>query len=125
MVTAKSQSRFGTIAVVILLLIVVAATWIGRGLYDRLFILEGHVVAVNATAEDHTIGFAFPAGDEIEIDLKAGASLQFEVAKTGEGSVDVTIDGTRREEVGYVTSMNGMIVLTIAEDRVTFSQVSL
>ena len=110
---------------VILLPIFVAATWFGRGLYDRLFILEGHVVVVNATAKDHTIRFAFPAGEEMEIDLKAGVSSRSVVGKTGEGSVDVTIDGNRRDEVGYVTSMNGMIILTIAEDRVIFSQVSL
>ena len=87
--------------------------------------LEGQVVAVNATAKDHTVRFEFPSGEEIEANLNAGVSSRFVVGKTGEGSVDVTVDGTPRDGVGYVTSMNGMIILTIAEDRVVFSQVSL
>jgi hypothetical protein len=47
------------------------------------------------------------------------------VGKTGEGSVDVTVDGIPGGEVGYVTSRNGMIIFTIDEDSVFFSQVSL
>ena len=121
----NSQPRTGTIALVILLLIVVAVTWLVRGFYDRLFFLEGQVVVVNATAVDHTIRFAFPAGEVMEVDLEAGNSFRFGVDETGEGSIGVTIDGARREDVGYVTSMNGMVVLTIDEDRVIFSQVSL
>jgi hypothetical protein len=121
----NSQSRRGTIALVILLPIVIAATWIGRGCYDRLFILEGQVVVVNATTEDHTIGLAFPSGEKIDIDLKAGASARSMIGKTGEGSLSLTIDGSRRSEEGYLTSMNGMTILTINDDRVIFSQVSL
>ena len=83
------------------------------------------MVVVNATAVDHTIRFAFPAGEVMEVDLEAGNSFRFGVDETGEGSIGVTIDGARREDVGYVTSMNGMVVLTIDEDRVIFSQVSL
>jgi len=125
MTRAKSQFRIGTIALVILFPIFVAATWFGRGLYDKLFMLEGQVVVVNATAEDHTVRLVFPAGEEMEVDLKAGVSSRSVVGKTGEGAVDVTIDGTPRDEVGYVTSMNGLIILTIDEDRVIFSRVSL
>lgn len=61
----------------------------------------------------------------MKVDLKAGVSSRSLVEKTGEGSVGVVIDGTRNEKVGYVTSMNGLIILTIAGDRVVFSQVSL
>lgn len=125
MIRTKSQLSIGTIALMILLPIVVAATWFGRGLYDRLFILEGQVVAVNATANDRTGRFVFPSGEEIKADLKAGVSSQFVVGKTGEGSVDVTVDGIPGGEVGYVTSRNGMIIFTIDEDSVFFSQVSL
>lgn len=125
MTRAKSQFRIGNVALAILLPVLVAATWFGKGLYDRMFMLEGHVVVVNATAEDHQITFAFPSGQKTEVALKAGTSLRSLVGKTGEGSVDIVIDGTRREEVGYVTSMNGLIILTIGEDRVVFSQVSL
>src|SRR6056300_193704 len=116
MIRTKSQLSIGTIALMILLPIVVAATWFGRGLYDRLFILEGQVVAVNATANDRTGRFVFPSGEEIKADLKAGVSSQFVVGKTGEGSVDVTVDGIPGGEVGYVTSRNGMIIFTIDED---------
>ena len=125
MTKSKSLSRIRTIALVILLPVLVTATWFGKGLYDRIFMLEGHVVVVNATAEDHKIQCSFPSGQKLEVALKAGTSLRSLVGKTGEGSVDIVIDGTRREEVGYVTSMNGLIILTIGEDRIVLSQVSL
>lgn len=83
------------------------------------------MVVVNATTEDHTIGLAFPSGEKIDIDLKAGASARTMIGKTGEGSLSLTIDGSRRSEEGYLTSMNGMTILTINDDRVIFSQVSL
>jgi hypothetical protein len=122
---AKSQFKIGMIAWMILCPILVGAAWFGRGLYDRLFMLEGQIVVVNATAEDHMVRIVFPANEEMEINLKAGDSSRSLVGKTGEGPIDVTIDGTPRDEVGYVTSMNGLIILTIDEDRVIFSQISL
>ena len=88
------------IAWMILCPILVGAAWFGRGLYDRLFMLEGQIVVVNATAEDHTVRIVFPANEEMEIDLKAGDSSRSLVGKTGEGPIDVTIDATPRDEVG-------------------------
>ena len=79
---------------------------------------------VNATAEDHTIKLTFPLGEELKVDLKAGDSSRFVIGKTGEGSIDVTIDGNGKDEVGYLTTKNGMMILTIAEDSVIFSQFS-
>lgn len=108
----------------ILLLVFVATTWFGRGLYDKLFMLEGQVLLVNATAEDHTIKLTFPLGEELKVDLKAGDSSRFVIGKTGEGSIDVTIDGTGKDDVGYLTTMNGIVILTIAEDSIIFSQFS-
>ena len=68
----KSKLKTGKITVMILLLVFVATTWLGRGLYDKLFMLEGQVFVVNATAEDHTIKLRFPLGEELKVDLKAG-----------------------------------------------------
>ncbi|MDA7678315.1 hypothetical protein N8577_03610 [Akkermansiaceae bacterium] len=120
----KSKLKTGKITVMILLLIFVAATWLGRGLYDKLFMLEGQVFVVNATAEDHTIKLTFPLGEELKVNLKAGDSSRCVIGKTGEGSIDVTIDGTGKDDVGYLTTKNGMMILTIAEDSVIFSQFS-
>ena len=108
----------------ILLLVFVATTWLGRGLYDKLFMLEGQVFVVNATAEDHTIKLTCPLGEELKVDLKAGASSRFMIGKTGEGAIDVTIDGIGKDAVGYLTTMNGMVILTVAEDSMIFSQFS-
>ena len=84
----------------------------------------GRKGVVNATAEDHTIKLTFPLGEELEVDLKAGDSSRSVIGKTGEGSIDVTIDGTGKDDVGYLTTKNGMMILTIAEDSVIFSQFS-
>lgn len=120
----KSKLKTGKITVMILLLVFVATTWFGRGLYDKLFMLEGQVLLVNATAEDHTIKLTFPLGEELKVDLKAGDSSRFMIGKTGEGSIDVTIDGTGKDDVGYLTTMNGMVILTVAENSIIFSQFS-
>jgi len=56
---SKSQSTKATIALLALLPVCGAATWLGRGVFDRLFMLEGQVVVVNATAEDHEINLIF------------------------------------------------------------------
>ena len=109
---------------VFLLSICVATTWLGRGVYDRMFLLEEQVFLVNATNEAHTIELAFPSGEKLKLNLKGGASSRLKFGKTGEGSVTFTIDGTRKEDVGYVTSRNGMIVIAVTHDRVIFSQVS-
>jgi len=120
----KSKLKTGKITVMILLLVFVATTWLGRGLYDKLFMLEGQLFVVNATAEDHMITLTFPLGEEVKIDLNAGDSSRFVIGKTGEGSIYVTIDGVAKGDVGYLTSMNGMVIITIAEDSVIFSQFS-
>ena len=120
----KSKLKTGKITVMILLLVFVATTWLGRGLYDKLFMLEGQVFVVNATAENHTIKLTFPLGEELKVNLKAGDSSRFVIGKTGEGSIDVTIDGNGKDEVGYLTTKNGMMILTIAEDSIIFSQFS-
>ena len=70
----------------ILLLVFVATTWLGRGLYDKLFMLEGQVFVVNATAEDHTIKLTFPLGEELKVDLKAGDSSRFMIGITSKSS---------------------------------------
>ena len=125
MTELRTRYKLLTIALAILLPCSVAATWFGKGFYDRIFMLEGHVVVVNATASDHEVEFEFPSGQRVEVDLKAGATQRTLVGETGEGSVKVTIDGTPRESVGYVMAMNGMLILTIGEDRVVCSCVSL
>jgi len=121
----KSQSRLATITLALFLPIFVASTWFGRGFYDRKFMLEGQIVVVNATTEDRKVRLVFPNGEEIEVDVRAGVSSRSAVSETGEGSIGVTVDGSSRDEVGYVTSMNGMIIFTVSENRVTLSQVSL
>ena len=121
----NTKRRFAiraTVAVFLLSISIVAAG-LGRGFYDRMFMLEGQVVVVNASNDERAIRIAFPAGEKMEVTLKAGGSSRFVVGKTGEGSVAVSVDGVRKDEVGYVTSRNGMIMITVADDRVVFSQI--
>ncbi|MGB0580933.1 MAG: hypothetical protein ACPGVU_14625 [Limisphaerales bacterium] len=121
---SKAKLGMRVLVWVVVLVTCVAATWMGRGMYDRVFLLEGQVLVINATGEKHAIKLAVPVGEEVKLDLKGGASSRLLLGRTGEGSVAVNIDGTRKEEVGYVTSQNGMIIITVTEDRVIFSQVS-
>ena len=56
------------------------------------------------------------------IGLKSG-SVDFMITNTGEGSITVIIDGKVRDQVGYVTSMNSIVVLTIGEDHTGYSKI--
>jgi hypothetical protein len=110
------------LAFLILLSVSTAASWFGRGIYDKLFMMEGRILVVNATSETHQIELAFPSGKLLNFELTSGASSEAQVNETGEGSVGVLVDGTRSDAVGYVTSRNSIMVLTVSDSKVVFSQ---
>ena len=97
----------------------------------RSFLVDGHLVARFKRTELLVVEFEpdRPAGDfrEEDVYVAADVGLQGPLVKfgagTGEGSVAVAVDGVRKDEVGYVTSRNGMIMITVADDRVVFSQI--
>jgi hypothetical protein len=55
--------------------------------------------------------------------LRNGGAKDFGLKDTGEGSVSVALDGKNRRDLGYVTSMNGIIILAIGADADGFSQI--
>lgn len=99
------------------------AGFIVRGVYDRLTMVEGLVHVVNATRSLQGVEVVFPSGHREPLSLVAGAAATFRAGGMGEGSIGVKIDGREEEAVGYVTSQNGMVVLTVGEEAVAFSQV--
>ena len=97
--------------------------WIARGVYDRHFLMEGSFHVVNHSGTAHNISLRFPSGKTKAFSMDPGSSQDFRVNDTGEGSITVNVDGSDRDQVGYVTSFNNMIVLVIGEERSRFSQV--
>ena len=98
-------------------------TWVIRGEYDRHFMMEGAFHVVSHSSKAHEILLKFPSGKTKEFKLEAGAVTDFRLMETGEGSIMVSLDGEFRDLVGYVTSMNSMIVLVIGEETTGFSQI--
>ena len=101
----------------------VAAAWYARGAYDQYFMIEVRFHVIYLSQLGHEINLEIPSGKKKNFRLKPDGVFDFVVSDTGEGSIKVTIDGNSREPVGYVTSMNSIIVLTINEDYIGFSQI--
>jgi len=97
--------------------------WSARGFYDELTLLEGHFHVVNHSEEEVEVSVKFPSGKSFEGTISRLGSVDFVVQETGEGSVEVTLNGKIVKKVGYVTSMNNIVVLTISPENVTFSQI--
>ncbi|NES85804.1 MAG: hypothetical protein F6K10_32890 [Moorea sp. SIO2B7] len=98
-------------------------SWVIRGMYDQNFMMEGYFHVVSNAKQDREIALRFPSGKQVDFTLKKGSSFDFKLSNTGEGSIAIVIDGTLREQVGYVTSMNSMVVLVIGNEQTHFSQV--
>jgi len=120
----KPTSKVWILVLLILLPVSIGTTWFGRGIYDRLFMMEGRILVVNSTGAPHKIQVAFPSGKSLNFDLASGATSEARVEETGEGSVRVVVDGTRSEDIGYVTSRNSIVVLTVSDSKIVFSQMT-
>jgi len=82
----------------------------------------GHIHIISHLDTDHFITLEFPSGEKRVIELAEKQSVDLKVSNTGEGSITVYVDETIIDRVGYVTSWNNPIVLSIKKDGVTFSQ---
>ena len=117
--------RFAKIGLLIIVSILFSSlfSWILRGEYDRHFMMEGYFHIVSNANQDHEVTLKFPSGKQMVFSLKKGSSVDFKLSDTGEGSIAVSIDGKIRDHVGYVTSMNSIVVLVIGEEQTEFSQI--
>lgn len=106
-----------------LILIICVLAWIARGVYDQHFMLEGYYHVVGSSKKDQKIILGFPSGQKVKFELKKQGVFDFKLKETGEGSISVSVNGAMREKVGYVTSMNSMIVLVIGDKEVSFTQI--
>ncbi|MCC5661521.1 hypothetical protein LC608_32150 [Nostoc sp. XA010] len=98
-------------------------TWIGRGEYDKDFMMNGYFHVVSNANQDHEVVLGFPSQKLQKFSLKKGGSFDFKLDDTGEGSISVSIDGKVRDKIGYVTSMNNTVVLVVGDERTEFSQI--
>ncbi len=97
--------------------------WMGRGVYDRHFMMQGAFHIVSHSSEAHEVLLKFPSGKTKKFNLQPGATTDFRLMETGEGSIMVSLGGKPRDTVGYVTSMNDIVVLVIGDEATGFSQI--
>lgn len=95
--------------------------WFIRGKYDQIFLIEGHFHVVSASSQDHEVILQFPSGKKLDFTLTREGSFNFVVQETGEGSITVIVDDKMPIQVGYVTSLNGLVILVIDEDKTVYS----
>lgn len=100
-----------------------SAAWVARGEYDKYFMLEGRFHVVSHANQDYQVILEFPSGKDVEFELKQNGTFDFVMPETGEGAILVIIDGDVHDSIGYVTSTNSLIVLTISDNQTTFSQI--
>jgi hypothetical protein len=115
-------AKTGLILIVFLLIGGLCA-WMLRGEYDRLFMMNGHFHLVSNAKLDHRVDLHFPSGKNLRFNLKKHGFADFKLNDTGEGAIAVFIDGLERDHVGYVTAINGIVVLVIGEEQAEFSQI--
>ena len=109
--------------IILTILICGASIWMLRGLYDEHFMMEGRFHIVSSASRDHKVTLIFPSGKQTDFNLEKGSYFDFKLVDTGEGSITILIDGLEREKVGYVTSMNSIIVLVIGDEQSNFSYI--
>jgi hypothetical protein len=113
-----------TLCLILGLLAGAVGSWFLRAAYDRHFMLNGRIYVLNAIGQDAVVTLKFPSGVVRTLALKQGASREFVLHDTGEGSVAVLIDEELRDHVGYVTAMNPMILLVVGEKTTQYSQIN-
>ena len=96
--------------------------WIARGIYDEIMMDDGVFHVINADASQRSIELTFPSGERRGAVIQSGQAIDFHVENTGEGSVMVTADGEHVGSVGYVTSINSLIVIVVQPEGALFSQ---
>jgi hypothetical protein len=104
-------------------LIGAALAWFARGVWDEQFLMEGHFHVTNHSDENVDVELQFPSGAKFDCELQGSGSADFRIKNTGEGSVKVLVNGKVVDSVGYVTSMNSIVILSVSESRVVFSQI--
>lgn len=105
------------------LIVGLLCAWVLRGEFDRHFMMEGHFHIVSTASENFDVVLNFPSGENESFKLKSGGTYSFKQTNTGEGSIAVVLNGKQRDEVGYVTSLNDIIVLTVGDKETGFSQI--
>lgn len=117
--------RFLKIISSLILAGVIGATiaWFARGVWDETFMMENHFHISNHSDKDIDVEIQFPSGAKFDSKLQGWGCTDFRVDSTGEGSVQVLVNGKVVGDVGYVTSMNSIVVLSVNESKVGFSQI--
>ncbi len=110
------------LAAALLVMVCAGAAWVLRGMYDRMFMLEGVFLVTNAGGSDIQVELTFPSGESREFQLVKGASRTFVLSDTGEGGIGVRVGNSPVATTGYVTSINDMCVIAVGDSTVSFSQ---
>ena len=85
--------------------------------------MEGHFHVTNHSDKNVDVELQFPSGAKVDRELQGSGSVDFRINNTGEGSIKVLVNGKVIDSVGYVTSMNSIVILSVSETRVGFSQI--
>ncbi|NJK33695.1 MAG: hypothetical protein HC919_01405 [Oscillatoriales cyanobacterium SM2_2_1] len=96
--------------------------WQVRGLYDGLGVGHNLFHVVNTTKVNQAVVVSFPSGTSYQLSIPAESATEFMESKTGEGGIRLT-SGAKTYQLGYVTSINPMIVIAISDTNATVTQV--
>lgn len=78
-----------------------------------LFLGSGLIRTVNYSNKTHDIKLNFPSGEQRLFTLKPNEFKDIVVSKTGEGSIGVELINVSNTDIGYVTSYNNPILISI------------
>lgn|GEM_PF-6233171 len=110
------SKRFGVaIQITLLVLVALTAGWLLRGAYDDTVGSWNSYTVVNLTDQDRKVEISFPSGRR-EAFIAGRTPYRLKQHDTGEGSLNVTVDGEDLGTHGYVSGMNPPQIIVIAEN---------
>ena len=93
-----------------------AGIWLARELYLEFFTDSAIIRMTNFSEQEVAVELIFPSSERIEFHLDEKAYHDLQVAHTGEGSISVRINENEKILIGYVTTINTPMLISIGHD---------
>lgn len=99
--------------------------WLACLVYTKITLLEGKFFIINNTEKDANIVIRFPSGRTHNFLVRSNWKMDFTEKNTGEGSIQINLNGTHLKPIGYVTSYNSLTILSLSEGKSNDIKISL
>jgi hypothetical protein len=104
-------------------LVLMVAAWTARGWLDEITMYAGRFHVINGTDSSALVSLTFPNGEQRNAALVPFGTIDWYLAQTGEGAIQVVFQGKDLGKIGYVTAHNNLSVICLTNGQAIFSQI--